>query len=393
MSTILIVGGNFINKGAQSMLFCLVDFLRGKYPDDEIIVLDLFPSLTSSEKQKYSFTILNMHVRTLFRISFPFLKLWFKKSAKSDRESDIINAFKSARVMYDISGYGVSSHQQPIIWTIATLLPFRMARKHRVPCILLPQSLGPFRYSGWRRWFLFPFVKNYLNYIETIFIREPESRDYLASFRTVGIIDSPDLVLQSGPMHPERLFVHPVQSTASLVLYPGAVALIPNRQLNRIWGEQTTIDRFAQIIKIILDSGHQVCILKHSADDIMLCQALFKQFAGNERVFLEISDYEPHEMEHVMQAFAGVVSARYHGLVHALRIGIPVFSVGWAIKYRRLMKLMEQEEMHLGHQEFADGPVLESKLNQFLNTLDEARFKIEVKVQEIRNNSLFNKYL
>lgn len=393
MSTILIVGGNFINKGAQSMLFCLVDFLKGKYPDEEIVVLDLFPSLSAAEKEKYSFTILNMHVRTLFRINFPILKLWFKKSIKSDRERDILNAFKSARVIYDISGYGVSSHQQPLIWTIATLLPFRMARKHKVPCILLPQSLGPFRYTGWRKWFLFPFVKKYLNYIETIFIREPESRDYLASFRTVGIIDSPDLVLQSGPMHPQRLFVQLVGSTSNLVLYPGAVALIPNRQLNRMWGEQTTIDRFVGVVKVVLDSGRQVCILKHSADDRTLCQAIFKRFDGNKDVFLEVSDYEPHEVEHVMQAFAGVVSARYHGLVHALRLGIPVFSIGWAIKYRRLMKLMEQEEMHVGHQEVDEGHLLKSKLNHFVSTLNEARFGIEVKIQEIRSNSLFNKFL
>ncbi len=78
MAVRLITGGNFINYGARSMLFCLVDDLKKKYPNDTIVLIDLFPTLSDTQKSNYTFEIVNMHVRTLFRISFPILKLFFK---------------------------------------------------------------------------------------------------------------------------------------------------------------------------------------------------------------------------------------------------------------------------------------------------------------------------
>jgi hypothetical protein len=77
MAKRIIFGGNFINKGAEALTLTTVEMLRKKYPADEPVLLDLFPSQFGAAKTTFPFEIVNMHVRTLYRIHFPFLKLIF----------------------------------------------------------------------------------------------------------------------------------------------------------------------------------------------------------------------------------------------------------------------------------------------------------------------------
>ena len=86
MRKILITGGNFINKGAQSMLFCLVDSLKKNYPTAEVVMIDIFPTLHEDQKAPYAFGIVNMHIRTLLRMAFPFLKLIVRPKPISNPE-------------------------------------------------------------------------------------------------------------------------------------------------------------------------------------------------------------------------------------------------------------------------------------------------------------------
>jgi hypothetical protein len=64
--TIVITGGNFVNKGAESMLMSTVNAIRTHFPGYEPVLLDLFPTVKPSDKDKFSFRIVNMHVRSLF---------------------------------------------------------------------------------------------------------------------------------------------------------------------------------------------------------------------------------------------------------------------------------------------------------------------------------------
>jgi len=51
MKTILIIGGNFINKGAESMLMATVDGIREHFPGYDPVLVDLFPVKTDVEKR------------------------------------------------------------------------------------------------------------------------------------------------------------------------------------------------------------------------------------------------------------------------------------------------------------------------------------------------------
>lgn len=391
-ANIVIVGGNFVNKGAQSMLFCLVNHCKQKYPDRQVVLLDLFPSLTTAQKQLYTFGVLNMHVRTLFRLSFPLLKILFKKSQKSDSESDILTAIKNAEVVYDISGYGVSSHNQALVWTLATLLPYRLAAKYNVPVQLLPQSLGPFQYKGWKKMLVWPFVKKWMKYPERIFIREPVSREHLKPIKSSNIIDSFDLVLQSGPIHEELLFTQPPSLTLPRIK-PNSVAVIPNRQLFRLWGEPNTVAFFSEVVNAIVHEGKHALILRHSSDDKALCEAVFARTNTSEQVSLCNDDYTPGQMDQLIEQTDALVSARYHGLVHGLKNSIPVLSVGWAVKYEHLMNEFNMGEFHIGHESDNPSALILPKMRQFLSQLPQLKKNIQLRMEEISNQSIYKQYL
>lgn len=330
----IIYGGNFINKGAEALTLTTVDMLRKKYPDDEPVLLDLFPSKFGAAKHSYDFKIVNMHVRTLYRMKWPLLKPFFKPSLKSDDEKKIKSLFNNAAGFYDISGYGISSHNQKTMWTLATMIPAFWARKHNIPVVLLPQSLGPFNFKGIKGLFIKPIVKKYLRIPNTIFIREAVSRQYLQPIRTKGVIDSFDIVL-----------LNQTKETSPAPLK--AIAVIPNRQLTNFMHFDEVAKLFASLADRCIGAGYDVHLFAHATDDSKLCRSIYYYIANKDKTTLYQNDFTVPQTEELLAKMAGVVTARYHGLVHAVKLAKPCFVIGWATKYRSLLKALDQEKYYI----------------------------------------------
>lgn len=391
MAIRIITGGNFVNYGARSMLFCVVESLQQKYPNDTIVLTDLFPLLSDEEKKQYNFTIVNMHVRSLFRISFPILKLLFKSSIKSDDEKTIEKYLKEAVAIYDISGYGISSHNQALLWTVATLLPMRRAKKQGIPFYILPQSLGPFNYTGLKKLLLFPFVKKYLKAAKYIFAREQEGKECINAFRHENVMLSPDIVLQWSGNNLGKL--HNIKSSIQHIEVPqNSVALVPNKQIFKILGKDNTVNLFTRIGNKVIEKGYQLIIIKHSEDDKELCNNIANKL-NNNMVHVIDNNLMPDEIIQLFEKMEAVISARYHGLVHALRCNSPVFSLGWAIKYKQLMHLYNLDEFHLSlEKDFTNDELLE-RVENLLDKKSGLSDNIKQINAKIQSDSIFIKYL
>lgn len=326
MTKKIVFGGNFRNKGAEALTYSIVNLLHKKYRDDEIVLLDLFPSKYGDDKKAYPFSILNMHVKTLFRLQFPLLKLISCPTHKSDSEREIKDLFNNADGFYDISGYGVSSHNQKIIWTLATIFPALWAKRHNISVLLMPQSLGPFEFKGFKRLILRPLVAKYLATPNIIFIREPICRKYIAEFRTENVIDSPDLVLLDS------------EPTSTKNNDYKTIALIPNMQLARMAPYESVVTTFVSIADLIIKSGRSVAIIAHASGDLSLCRQIASHLDAN---MVKLYDHilSVSEAKQAIAITDGVVTSRYHGAVHALKQCKPIFVIGWAAKYGALIDL------------------------------------------------------
>lgn len=389
MQKILITGGNFINKGAQSMLFCLVDNLKNIYPNAEIVMIDLFPTLQSKDKDIYIFKIVNMHIRTLLRMAFPLLKLIVKPKPISNLESNIYTHFKTADIILDISGYGVSSHNQSPIWTFATLFPVILAKKNNIPFIFLPQSIGPFKFKGWKKIIIWPLIKKYLKYPKSIFIREPESRTHLNPIRTKGIIDSFDLVLQSRKINLKNIYKNEkLTSNDIFEIKKDSIIVIPNKQLSKLKPQEYVISIFNKIIKSVLNKSAQVIIMRHSADDEELCNLIFQKVNDN-RLQIINKDLSPYQIQRILEPASIVITSRYHGLIHSLKLHKPCLVIGWANKYQHVMNSFSLEDYYLDIQ---NSPIetIQTSLDKLIKEKDEIKSTIKERLLEIQSFNIYN---
>lgn len=327
-SYVVLVGANFVNKGAEAMLWAAVEGLQRHFPTYEVVLLDLFPTLNKEERRGMPLRIVNMHVRSLFRINFPILKLLFKPKPISDSEGDILALFDDASGLMDLSGYGLSAHNQALLWSIAWLLPLRMAKQRKVPAWLLPQSLGPFNFGGLKKLLFRFFALPLLQYPEVVFAREPSGYAAVAPLRSKPTFLSPDMVLLTAAQ--DGL---PDEGDAQ-----AEVLVIPNQQLFRLLPAEEVLGLYTAQIKFALEAGYTVRVLRHSADDAYFCLQLARSLA---HPALQIDEHLAglRDLRRAISSCRFVVTGRYHGAVHALKASKPVLIIGWAEKYRHLAHL------------------------------------------------------
>ena len=152
-TTVWIVGANFENKGAQSMLFIAVDELKKALPDCEIF----FAGGRMPDERQYTFRHLFLTNETCSialagRLPVAaVLRCFLKDCVKfAVGRRDNLWRFLEARrelqrvgLMIDVSGFGLgdqwSERQQELY-----LAHIRLAMKRQIPVYLMPQSFGPF---------------------------------------------------------------------------------------------------------------------------------------------------------------------------------------------------------------------------------------------------------
>lgn len=376
MQNILIIGGNFINKGAESMLKSTVAGIRERFPGYQPVLVDLFPTVKDEEKKNYDFPIVNMHVRTLFRISFPFPKLLFKSKPISDDEKQIKSLFKSAAAVFDISGYGLSSHNQPLLWSTAYLLPVRLARKYKVPVWLLPQSFGPFEFNGFKKLLFRVWGISLLNYPEVAFAREPSGLKALEKVRKRPSLLSHDIVLQT---------------SEDIDLKAGEGALvIPNKQLFKIQESPKVLKLYADIIRQFLERGISVKVIRHSRDDLDFLQQLSGK-VEHDLLTIDYSDWGLEALVKLIGEAQFVVTGRYHGAIHALKCGKPAVIIGWAEKYQTLARDFGLSQSLIDLRSSDSLSMAQSSVDFVINHAAELSKEINKKVSEVQKNSFWEK--
>lgn len=112
MRKILITGGEFENKGAQSMVFITVDELHKRFPDHEIVVISPFDVKRSKEeKSNYKFKIDDMHslVPILKKTSLKHRIYYLLKGYDKVGYQEAVDFYSQVDMLVDISGYALGS--------------------------------------------------------------------------------------------------------------------------------------------------------------------------------------------------------------------------------------------------------------------------------------------
>lgn len=341
MRNIIITGGELFNKGAQAMVFVAVDELKKRFPDHEIYVLsEMDRRRPKEELEQYAFRFTGWYpIKFAKAQSDPLLKLACKFRNGADyRECEAL--YKNCDLMVDISGYGLGSN-----WDINQLTTYadhlEYAKEFHIPTVLMPQSFGPFDFEG-KKSAVGSRFPELLRYVKVICAREQQGYDALvSSFGLTNVRILPDLVLNNQSVDLGNIF-RKIPSFELPEIPEGAVALIPNERIVSAVGQEMALSLYITAMKSLLETGRPVVLLRHAEADRSLCQAILNDVSGDGIIFLD-RDFSCLEYNELVKQFHFIIASRFHAIVHAYKNGVPAISLGWADKYRELMKCFGQE--------------------------------------------------
>lgn len=350
MKTVIIVGANFINKGAQSMLFITCDEIKKRYPNCNVY----FATVENYDENQFKFRRLyfSSGAKAIAMNDNSLLtrvKLYAKEFAKTilgrgnnlSKLLDLKTILPKTDLIIDVSGFALGD-KWPIRDQEIYLDNIRLAKKYSVPIVLMPQSFGPFNYKADES-FLVEEIRELLSYPKLIYAREMEGYECLTNFMHLTNVKlSTDLVLQNTGINFNNIFRgHQVLNIPDIEA-TDSVAVIPNQKCFKHGNEHVIIERYRLIIDELLNKGKKVFILRHASEDADVARKIYSFYDEDSCVEIFDQDFSCIEYDEIVKKFEFIICSRFHGIVHAYRNAIPCVVLGWAIKYTELCTHVDQ---------------------------------------------------
>lgn len=349
INNVLIVGGNFNNKGAQSMLFITVDELK-KHGVQNIMfgsneLVDMTPYTFKHVFLNYDSQRYILSRNAISRIVcgvIEFGRFFLKRNKKNLKYRDLSKVLPKTDLIIDISGFGIGKKWSKILQK-RYLNNIRLAQKFNIPIILMPQSFGGFDYNPKEK-ILLKDMAELLQIPCIIFARESQGyNDLVRTFNLSNVVLSTDLVLQNKGIELSNIYKE-IPKLQIPKVKPNAVGIIPNKQCISHGDETVIIDMYRAIIAYLQNEGKEIYIFRHSKEDLAMCEKIYTSIPSKSNVHLMKNDFSCVEYDAFVKQFSFIICSRYHGIVHAYRNSVPAILLGWETKYMELAKKMMQEQ-------------------------------------------------
>lgn len=397
----LIVGANFENKGAQSMLFITTDELMKRSPDAEVF----FASTDIYDVESYRFKFLyypkvakdialgrQVLKHKIVQSMKDLIKFFIGRRRNLWKFTDLYKLLPSIDLIVDISGFNLGKQWDREVQG-AYLDNLRIANKFNIPIVLLPQSFGPFDYDDEEK-DIVKSISGLLPHAKVIYAREQEGFDALIqTFSLTNVRLSTDLVLQNQGINKRNVFSGTYDIKTPDVK-PNSIGIVPNKQCFNHGREEELLHEYEIIINYVLLCKRDVYIFRHSKEDLEMCEKIFSLYINNKSVHLVQEDFSCMEYDEYVRKFDYIVCSRYHGIVHAYRNYIPCLILGWAIKYKELAGLVDQQQYAFDISDsscLTDSNVINALQNMEKNFIEESK-KIKEHITTIQRKNCFDDY-
>jgi colanic acid/amylovoran biosynthesis protein len=370
---ILIDGTSTYNKGAELMLYAVLQELERKVPDTNV----WFPLHGLPEGVSYIQTSLNFKQRNIPSIAKVFMKL---------KGPDILRkifhtpcayttnryAMKGLDIVFDAGGFQFSDQWAASDNAVALWDNYLYKlKKQGTKVIYLPQAFGPFETKNGKR--LAAIVSNYA---DCIIVREQISYNYLinAEVNENKVLLYPDFTPLVDGIFPTRFEG-----------LRGGIALIPNMRM--IDKGSMSINNYIDLFIQIVDKCKKVkplFLLNHEGkSDFLLCQAINQKLTEKLPI---VDNLNALEVKGLISQSYMTFSSRYHGAASSLNTGVPCLATSWSHKYEMLFKDFGMEECVIDPSD--KGPIF-LKIQQFLDESynQTIRAKLNNAIAQIKNKN------
>ena len=320
---IVLSGVETRNKGAELMLYAILQEIERKYPNAKVYI----PYYQIEQGLKYVNTQLNLRTTPFSRIAVKLRLPWILSFLKL--QHDFIaktSIIKNADWFIDGSGFAFGDQwnikDQRIRYWDLKLKPL-----HERGCkiVFLPQAFGPVQKAGTKK-----ALATLNRYADLIMARERTSYNYLTES---GVVD----------MGKVKMFT----DFTSLVegVFPkkyeylrNGICIIPNMQMIRM--KIITYEDYIKLLGALVDEGKRsglpVYLLNHEgAQDAELCVKCKEEANG---AIEAVTDLNALEVKGLISTAKLVITSRFHGLASALNSGVPSLATSWNHKYEELFR-------------------------------------------------------
>ncbi|MFC3415226.1 polysaccharide pyruvyl transferase family protein [Algoriphagus hitonicola] len=312
-------GVEFINKGAELMLFAILDQIKPRIPE-AVFVMESNSRVPITKLLKSGILIKTTIIRKGINFE-PFLNRFPKKLRKILR----LVLEEEVDVVLDGSGFAFGDKwgaKKAGIRLADSIQKWKIQGKK---VILLPQAFGPFTDKELR-----VKMKLILENADLIFARDRISYNYLEELADSGsnFFLAPDFSNLLGG----KSFDHQIDPEKS-------VAIIPNQKMMETENENDNVayPKFlSEIIRLIQDMNFQPYFLIHESNmDKNIANMINLDLSKQIKI---IQDENPIKVKGIIGDSYAVITSRFHGLVSALAQGVPCLATGWSHKYEMLFE-------------------------------------------------------
>lgn len=372
---ILISGGNFINKGAEAMMFISVNECIQLFNTPHFI-LQLPNGLCEIDTINDMFIISKINGKNIEE----------RTKNKYSKLASLIKAYKNADIMIDVSGLELCS-KLGLYPSLRYLFKIALSKWTGTKVFLMPQSFGPFDYgSGVIQKLMHILIQHYMKYPCVCFARERDGAEKLMAISPeANIVVSSDLVLQNKEI---ESFLKDDDITSNIKIKEHSVGFVPNKRMYEQYGKENSLNLFVKSVDAARKNGFNVYILCHATDDITIANEIKSSFSLDDSVIIIRRVLSCFQYQQIVKHFDFVIASRYHSIVHAYKECVPCIAIGWAIKYKELLSLLQQDSYLLNIND--NDEIISNAINGMAQ-----KFKIEKKIIEhnlkiIQQNNCFD---
>jgi colanic acid/amylovoran biosynthesis protein len=297
--------------------------------------------------------------------------------------------FKDTKYFIDISGFALSS-AYGYLSAFNYVTNIMNAKKNSAPFYIFPQSIGPFNQPFSMKIPLYLLLCKYLKYPKKIFVREKQSYNYAKKFSAKNIEKTHDLVLQSSNTELMNSFNKMSEPHEIINVCGNSVGIIPSFRTMQRMSKESFEKTYRAIIETLLNKGKKVYLFRHSYEDLETCNLIKEYFYQNDDVMIIEKDLEFNELSQIISKMDLIIASRYHSIINSYINAVPVISIGWAVKYKELLKEFDQGEYFVDCQSKSDLDSLINKVSNILENHSKNREKILRKISEIKKIDIFN---
>jgi colanic acid/amylovoran biosynthesis protein len=309
----------FVNKGAELMLYAIIDKMKELCPDIQYAMTPHLKFAPYIKRAELGF----LQTAWLLRYGFQWGNL-ATLAPKKIRKMYGVVLDKEVDVVLDAAGFSYSD-QWGIGNSIELATSCKRWKKVGTKVILLPQAFGPFTSSKIK-----DAIRSVADNADLIFARERISYDHLVSVvgERENVKLAPDFTNLTKGIVPKNF-----DSLGN------RFCIIPNyRMVDKTSKEQseTYLPFMIRCVRYLLEKNEKPFVLIHEgADDLMLSEQIRDAVGGNLPI---VKESHPLMIKGILGACEGTLGSRFHGLVSALSQGVPALATGWSHKYQMLFE-------------------------------------------------------